>query len=100
LGTLTVVFTSLLPNCRPIKRLKAKTVLGVYNCLSLGRQANMTFAVLGERDDRGRGPCAFQVLDDAEVLPSMTVTRVGHSQVNTDNRAYKIVSIIRKKNDT
>ena len=69
-------------------------ILRVHNCLSLSREANETLAVLGERDDGGRCPGTFRVLDDAGSLALHDGdTRVGRSQVNTDNRTYMIVNI-------
>jgi hypothetical protein len=76
-------------------------VLRVHNCLSFSRQTNRTLAMLGKRDDGGRCPCSFRVLDNAG---SFTLhdgdARIGRAQVNTDNRTYKIVNIPRKKSDT
>jgi len=69
-------------------------VLRVHNCLSFSRQSNKTLAMLGERDDGGRCPCSFRVLDDAGSLALHDGdARVGRSQVNADNRTYKIVNI-------
>ena len=68
-------------------------VLRVHNGLSFSRQTNKTLAVLGERDDRRRCPCTFRVLDDAGSLALHDGdARVGRTQVNTDNRTYKIVN--------
>jgi hypothetical protein len=50
--------------------------------------------MLGERDDGGRCPCSFRVLDDAGSLALHDGdARVGRAQVNTDDRTYKIVNI-------
>ena len=69
-------------------------ILRVHNCLSFSRQTNKTFPMLGERDDGGCCPCSFRVLDDAGSLALHDGdARVGRAQVNTDNRAYKIVNI-------
>ena len=69
-------------------------VLRVHNCLSFSRQTNKTLAMLGERDDGGRCPCSFRVLDDAGSLALHDGdARVGRAQVNTDNRTYKIVNV-------
>ena len=76
-------------------------VLRVHNCLSFSGQANKTLAMLGERDNRGCCPCSFGVLNDAGSLALHDGdARVGRSQVNADNRAYRIVNIGRKKSDT
>ncbi len=76
-------------------------VLRVHDSLSLRREANKTLAVLGERDDGGCCPCTFRVLDDAGSLALHDGdARVGRSQVNTDNRTYIVVNILRKGGDT
>jgi hypothetical protein len=76
-------------------------ILRVHDCLSLGREANETFAMLGERDDGGSCPCTFRVLDDAG---SLTLhdgdARVGRPQVDTDDRTCIIVSAAGKRHDT
>jgi NAD-specific glutamate dehydrogenase len=76
-------------------------VLRVDDCLSLSGQAHETLAVLGERDDRGRCPCTFRVLDDAGSLALHDGdARVGRTEVDTDNWTYKIVSIVSEGDDT
>jgi hypothetical protein len=51
--------------------------------------------MLGERDDGGRCPCSFRVLDDTGSLALHDGdARVGRAQVNTDNRTYEIVNIM------
>lgn len=69
-------------------------VLRVHDCLSFSRQTNKTFAMFGERNDGGRCPCSFRVLDDARSLALHDGdARVGRAQVNTDDRTYKIVNV-------
>jgi hypothetical protein len=56
---------SLLPNCQPIKRLKAETVFWEFTTAwhSAGRPTRR-LPLLGERDDEWCCPCTFQVLND------------------------------------
>jgi hypothetical protein len=43
--------------------------------------------MFGKRDDGGRCPCSFRVLDDAGGLALHDGdARIGRAQVNTDNR--------------
>jgi hypothetical protein len=70
-------------------------VLRVHNCLSLSRQTNKTLAMLGERDDGGRCPCSFRILDDTGSLALHDGdARVGRAQINTDNWTYKNVNTV------
>ena len=63
----------------------------VDDCLSLSGKADKALAVLRERDDGGCCPCAFGVLDDARRLALHDGdTRVGRTQVDTDNRTYEM----------
>jgi hypothetical protein len=76
-------------------------ILRVHDSLSLGRQADKTFTMFRERDDGGCCPCAFGVLDNTRSLALHDRdARVGCSQVNTDNRTYRLMDILRKSNDT
>ena len=76
-------------------------VLRIHDRLSLGREANETLAMLGKRDDGGCCPCTFRVLDDTGSLALHNRdARVGRSQVDTDNRTYKIVSVGGEGHDT
>lgn len=68
-------------------------VVRVDDCLSLSRETNEALAMLCERDDGGRCPCTFRVLDDAGSLALHDGdARVSRSQVNANNRAWMKVN--------
>ena len=58
-------------------------------------------AMVGERNDGGCCPCTFRVLDDMGSLALHDGNaRVGRSQVDTNDRTYKIVSVEGEGHDT
>ena len=74
-------------NERPIRRLIAKKVLlGIGHRLALGRLADQPLAVVGERDDRGRGARALGILDDlgGRALHDRDAG-IGRAEVDADN---------------
>ena len=78
-------FTSSLPNCRPVKHLKAKTVFCKFTAACCSRKVNKTLTVFGERNDGGCCLCAFQVLDHdtRSLILHDGGARDGRTQVNT-----------------
>jgi len=93
------LFVAELPTNQTLKG--EDSVLRVHNRLSLSRQADETLAVLGERDNRGRCPCTFRVLDDAGSLALHDGdARISRTEVDTNNWTYKIVGITSEKDDT
>src|SRR5690606_34281612 len=68
--------------------------LGIGHRLALGRLADQPLAVVGERDDRGRGALPFGVLDDLGVLSVHdSDARVGRAEIDADYLAHSLFSL-------